>query len=93
MSAKTETIRIRISPGVRTWQALLMGAALVGTLLVGLLLGRGGTPANAGSIDTRNFASYACTSHVPTRACDPAVAKANGQTAHVPAGGPEAYGG
>jgi signal transduction histidine kinase len=40
MSAKTETIRVRISPGVRVWQAVLVAAALVASLLLGLVIGR-----------------------------------------------------
>jgi hypothetical protein len=40
MSAKTKTIRVRISPGVRVWQAVLVAAALVASLLLGLVIGR-----------------------------------------------------
>jgi hypothetical protein len=89
MSARTETIRVRIAPGVRMWQALLIAAALVGTLLLGLVLGR--VSASAGAASTfhgRNSVPAVC--HIPKRACEP---KVFGQTAHVPPGGPAAYGG
>jgi len=89
MSAKTETIRVRIAPGVRMWQALLVAAALVGTLLLGLVLGR--SSASAGTESTshvRNSVPTVC--HAPERACELSM---YGQTAHVPAEGPAAYGG
>lgn len=93
MSAKTETIRVRISPGVRVWQALLVAAALVGTLLLGLVLGRTSAPAGAeDTFNARDFAPYACTGHVPNAACELKVASGYVHTAHVPPGGPEAYG-
>jgi len=40
MGAKNETIHVRISPGVRMWQVLLVAAALVACFLLGLLIGR-----------------------------------------------------
>lgn len=89
MSAKTETIRVRIAPGVRMWQALLVAAALVGTLLLGLVLGR--VDASAGAESTfqgRNAAPTVC--HVSKHACGPRI---SGTTGHVPPGGPAAYGG
>ena len=46
MSAKTGIIRVRISPGIRMWQALLLAAALVACLLLGLVLGRASAPAD-----------------------------------------------
>jgi len=89
MSARTETIRVRIAPGVRMWQVLLIAAALVGTLLLGLVLGRGGASAGAEStFQGRDAAPTVC--HVSKRACELEV---YGHTAHVPAGGPAAYGG
>lgn len=93
MSAKTETIRVRISPGVRVWQALLVAAALVASLLLGLVLGRASAPASAEStFNSRDFAPYTCTSHVPNPACELKVARGYGHAAHVPPGGPQAYG-
>jgi hypothetical protein len=78
MSVKTETIRVRIAPGVRVWQALLVAAALVGSLVLGLILGRAGISSGAGnSFDQRDFASYMCTGHVPNAACLLKVARAN----------------
>jgi hypothetical protein len=44
MRGKTETIRVRISPGVRMWQVLLVAAALVASLLLGLFIGRASAP-------------------------------------------------
>ena len=89
MSAKTETIRVRIAPGVRMWQALLVAAALVGTLLLGLVLGRASTSAGADStFQRRDSVPTVC--HVSKRACGPTI---YGHTGHVPPGGPAAYGG
>jgi hypothetical protein len=94
MSAKTETIRVRIAPGVRVWQAMLVAAALVASLLLGLVLGRASAPAGTdATFDPRDFAPYVCTGHVRNPACDPKVALGYGHTGHVPPGGPEAYGG
>jgi hypothetical protein len=71
MSAKTETIRVRISPGVRVWQAVLVAAALVASLLLGLVIGRANAPAGAGNtFDSRDFAPYVCTGHVPSFVCE-----------------------
>lgn len=70
MSAKTETIQVGIFPGVRAAQALLVATALVASLLLGLVLGRASAPAGAESVhNSRDFAEYACTGHVPTLAC------------------------
>jgi hypothetical protein len=89
MSAKTETIRVRIAPGVRMWQALLVAAALVGTLLLGLVLGRAGASAGAEStFQGRYSAPTVC--HVSKHACETTIP---GHTGHVPPGGPAAYGG
>jgi hypothetical protein len=44
MSEKTETIHVRISSGVRVWQVLLVAAALVASLLLGLFIGRASAP-------------------------------------------------
>ena len=93
MSSKTETIRVRIAPGVRVWQALLVAAALVGSLVLGLVLGRAGATADTeNTFDPRNFAPYVCTGHVPNPACVLEVAPGYGHTGHVPPGGPDAYG-
>jgi hypothetical protein len=43
MSAK-ETIHVRISPGVRMWQVLLVVTALVACFLLGLFIGRASAP-------------------------------------------------
>ena len=89
MSTRTETIRVRIAPGVRMWQALLVAAALVGTLLLGLVLGRASASAGAEStFHVRNSVPTVC--HVSKSACE---LNLYGHTAHVPAGGPAAYGG
>jgi hypothetical protein len=89
MSTRTETIRVRIAPGVRMWQALLVAAALVASLLLGLVLGRASASAGAEStFHGPNSVPTVC--HIPKRACEP---KVFGHTAHVPAGGPAAYGG
>jgi hypothetical protein len=97
MSAKSETIRVRISPGVRTWQALLVAVALVASMLLGLVLGRASAPdatanvpgANAAAIEARDLSQFVCTGHVPSVACELKHARAVGNTAHVP---PEGYG-
>lgn len=94
MSAKTETIHVRISPGVRLWQVLLVAAALVASMLLGLVLGRASAPAGAElTFNPREFAPYICTGHVPNPVCALKVAHGYGQTAHVPPGGPAPYGG
>lgn len=93
MSAKTETIRVRTSPKIRVWQALLLAAALVASLLLGLGLDRAKAPAGVeNTLDARDFTPYMCTGHVPNAACEPTVGLGYGDTAHVPPGGPEAYG-
>ena len=93
MSAKTETIRVRISPGVRVWQAVLVAAALAASLLLGLVLGRASAPASAEStFNSRDFSPYTCTGHVPNPACELKVARADGHAAHIPPAGPQAYG-
>jgi hypothetical protein len=89
MSARTETIGVRIAPGVWMWQALLVAAALVGTLVLGLVLGRAGASSGAEStFQGRDSAPTVC--HVSKRACGPTI---SGHTGHVPPGGPAAYGG
>ena len=89
MSTRTETIRVRIAPGVRMWQAMLVAAALVGTLVLGLVLGRASASAGAEStFHVRNSVPTVC--HVAKRACELNI---YGHTAHVPPGGPAAYGG
>ena len=70
MSANSGTVQVRILPGVRGAQALLVAAALVSSLLLGLALGRASAPAGAETtVNSRDFAQYACTGHVPTLAC------------------------
>lgn len=93
LSAKTQTIHVRISPGVRLWQALLVAAALVVSLLMGLVLGRASAPAvDNHPIGERELAPLMCTGHVPNPACALRVVRGDGRTAHVPVGGPPAYG-
>lgn len=93
MSAKTETIHVRISPGLRVWQVLLVAAALVVCLFLGLVLGRASAPAGVEhTFNPREFAPYVCTGHVPNPACELKIARGSGHTAHVPAGGAAAYG-
>ena len=85
MSANTQTIRVRILPGVRMWQALVVAAAIVLSLLLGLLIGRSNTPASAGTTTgSRDFSRYACTSHVPNAACQQQVEVGYVNTGHVP---------
>ena len=70
MSATTRTIQVRIFPGVRAAQALLVATALVSSLLLGLVLGRASAPAGPESnFNSRDYSAYACTGHVPTLAC------------------------
>jgi len=86
MSTQTQTIRVRIFPGVRMWQALLVSAAIVASLLLGLAIGRASAPTAAPPIGSRDFSAYACTGHVPNPPCRPAeVGYVN--TGHVPPGG------
>jgi hypothetical protein len=93
MSSKTETIRVRIAPGIRVWQALLVAAALVASFVLGLVLGRAGATADdAKTFDPRNFAPYVCTGHVPNPECIVELAPGYEHTGHVPPGGPDAYG-
>jgi hypothetical protein len=93
MSTRTETIRVRIFPGVRVWQAMLVAAALVASLLLGLALGRASAPVGTDTtFDSQDFAPYMCTGHVQNPACELKVARGYGHTAHVPPGGPAAYG-
>jgi hypothetical protein len=93
MSADTQTIRVRILPGVRMWQALVVAAAIVLSLLMGILLGRSNAPAIAeNTVGSRDLTSFACTGHVPTPACS-TVEAGYVSTGHVPPGGfTSAYG-
>lgn len=87
MSANTQTIRVRILPGVRMWQALVVAAAIVVSLLLGILLGRSNAPAIAeNTTGSRDLSRYACTSHVPNAAC-PRVEVGYVSSGHVPPGG------
>jgi hypothetical protein len=87
MSANTQTIRVRILPGVRMWQALVVAAAIVLSLLLGILVGRSNAPAIAeNTIGSRDLTSYACTGHVPNPECS-TVAADYVSTGHVPPGG------
>jgi hypothetical protein len=88
MSANTQTIRVRILPGVRMWQALVVAAAIVLSLLLGVLIGRSNAPAIAeDTIGSQDFTRYACTSHVPNPACQRQVEVGYVNTGHVPPGG------
>jgi hypothetical protein len=74
MSAQPQAIRVRISPGVRWWQAAIAVAAIVLSLLLGLVIGRTTAPAAAeATVGSRNDAVAACTSHVPKRGCRDSV--------------------
>ena len=87
MSAKSETIRVRISPGVRTLKAMLVVIGLVACLLLVLILGRARAPIAAQhTFIPQEFASYMCTGHVATPLCTLRVAHGVGHTAHVPPG-------
>ncbi|HEV2950952.1 MAG TPA: hypothetical protein VGZ51_02520 [Actinomycetota bacterium] len=87
MSTQTQTIRVRILPGVRMWQALIVAAAIVLSLLLGVLIGRSDAPAIAEStIGSKDFSRYACTGHVPNPACQ-TVEVGFVSTGHVPPGG------
>jgi hypothetical protein len=88
MSTNTQTIRVRILPGIRMWQLLVVAAAIVASLMLGLLIGRSGVPANAATtVGSRDFSRYACTSHVPNTACTQTVEVGYVTTGHVPPGG------
>ena len=95
MSATQQTIRVRIHPGVRLWQAVLVAAAIVASLLLGILIGRSIAPASAVStVGERDFSGYACTGHVPNPACRTVEVGYVGTGGHVPPGGfSEASGG
>ena len=70
MSAQPQAIRVRISPGVRMWQAVIVAAAIVLSLMLGLVIGRTTSPAAAEAVTgPRNQGVVACTSHVPKRGC------------------------
>jgi hypothetical protein len=88
MSTQTQTIRVRILPGVRMWQALLVAAAIVLSLLLGVLIGRSDAPAIAeDTIGSRDLSPYACTGHVPNPACLRPSETGYVNTGHVPPGG------
>jgi hypothetical protein len=88
MSTQTQTIRVRILPGVRMWQALVVSAAIVVSLLLGVLIGRSDAPAIAeNTIGSRDFSRYACTGHVPNPACLRPFETGYVNTGHVPPGG------
>jgi hypothetical protein len=70
MSSETETLRVRIAPGIRMWQALLVAAVLVGTLVLGLLLGRAaGSASEETTSQRRDSVTAIC--HIPKRVCQP----------------------
>ena len=93
MSTQTQTIRVRILPGVRMWQALVVAAAIVLSLLLGVLIGRSDAPAIAeDTIGSRDLSSYACTGHVPNPACFRPSETGYLNTGHVPPGGFSASG-
>jgi hypothetical protein len=88
MSANTQTIRVRILPGIRMWQVLAVAAAIVASLMLGMVIGRSNAPASAATtIGPRDFSRYACTSHVPNLACQQTVDVGYVSTGHVPPGG------
>ena len=69
MSANTGTIQVKFLPGVRVGQVLLT-AALVASFLLGVALGWVIAPTGTERpVNSRDFAQYACTGHVPTLAC------------------------
>ena len=87
MSANTQTIRVRILPGIRMWQLLLVAVVIVASLMLGLLVGRSNAPASAATtFNPGDFRQYACTGHVPKRACHP-VEVGFVTASHVPPGG------
>jgi hypothetical protein len=97
MNAKSEIVRVRISAGVRVWQALLVSAALVASMLLGIVLGRASAPeatattsgSSGSAYEVRDLSPFVCTGHVPSLACELKHGGAVGNTAHVP---PEGYG-
>lgn len=93
MSANTQTIRVRILPGVRMWQVSVIAAAIVLSLLLGLLIGGSNSPASAeNTLDPRDIGAVGCTSHVPNEACRQPVEAGYLGTGHVPPGGFDSYG-
>ena len=88
MRASTQTIRVRILPGIRMWQLLLVAAVIVASLMLGLVVGRSNAPASAATtFNPRDFRRYACTGHVPTQACHQTVEVGFVTSSHVPPGG------
>jgi hypothetical protein len=87
MSAQTQTIRVRIFPGLRMWQALAVAAAIALSLVLGILIGRSDAPAGAATtVGSEDLSRYACTGHVPNPACR-TVDVGYVHTGHVPPGG------
>ena len=87
-SGGVSVARVRILPGIRMWQLLVVAAAIVASLMLGLVIGRSGAPANAATtVGSRDFSRYACTSHVPNPACSQTVEVGYVTTGHVPPGG------
>jgi len=87
MSAQTQTIRVRILPGLRMWQALAVAAAIALSLMLGILIGRSDAPAAANpTVAPRDLGAYACTGHVPNPACR-TVDVGYVHTGHIPPGG------
>ena len=92
MSARSETVRVRIFPGVRIVQAMLVAMGLAACLLLVLILGRARAPVTAQhTFNPQEFAPYMCTGHVANPLCALKVVRGVGHTAHVPAG-PWAHG-
>jgi hypothetical protein len=87
MSAQPQAIRVRISPGFRMWQALIVAAAIVLSLLLGLAIGRSTTAAPTRDTVVRPayVEGVACTGHLPKRGCRDAAE--SGYTADAPPGG------
>jgi hypothetical protein len=85
MSAKTETIRVRISPGVRVWQVLLVAVMVGASLWLGLVLGREGAPSSTENTTSRDLTP--CASHIAEPGCELPVAGTEHEfiyTPHIP---------
>jgi hypothetical protein len=86
MSAQPQAIRVRISPGFRMWQALIVAVAIVLSLVLGLMIGRATTAATTGeTLGPAYVESVSCTGHVPKRGCRDSIGDA--YTNDVPPGG------
>ncbi len=93
MSTQTQTIRVRILPGVRMWQVVAIAAAIVVSLMLGVLVGRSDAPAGAATMQPRDFSRYACTGHVPNAACRRSTSGTSTRATSRPVGSPSATNG